>query len=99
MEAGAAEVEFADGIFTTVGTNKTLTFPEVSLAAYVGHQFPTSEIEPGLKESAFYDPTNFTFPAGCHVCELEVDCETGVTEIVKMIAVDDFGTRDQSHDR
>ena len=91
MEAGAAEVEFADGIFTTVGTNKTLTFPEVSLAAYVGHQFPTSEIEPGLKESAFYDPTNFTFPAGCHVCELEVDCETGVTEIVKMIAVDDFG--------
>ncbi len=49
-------------------------------------------IEPGLKEGAFYDPTNFTFPAGCHICELEVDPETGVTEIVKWVAVDDFGT-------
>ncbi len=91
MEAAESDIEFADGNFTVAGTDKQLAFPEVSLAAYVGHQFPTDEIEPGLKEGAFYDPTNFTFPAGCHICELEVDPETGATEIVKMVAVDDFG--------
>ena len=46
---------------------------------------------PGLKEGAFYDPTNFTFPAGCHICEVEIDPETGNTEIVAWTAVDDFG--------
>jgi carbon-monoxide dehydrogenase large subunit len=58
----------------------------------VAHKFPTGEIEPGLKESAFYDPTNFTFPAGCHICELEIDPETGVASVVGWTAVDDFGT-------
>jgi carbon-monoxide dehydrogenase large subunit len=58
----------------------------------VAHKFPTGEIEPGLKESAFYDPTNFTFPAGCHICEIEVDCDTGEVTIVGWTAVDDFGT-------
>ncbi len=91
MEAAETDIEFSDGNFTVAGTDKQLAFPEVSLAAYVGHQFPTDEIEPGLKEGAFYDPTNFTFPAGCHICELEVDPETGTTEILKMVAVDDFG--------
>jgi carbon-monoxide dehydrogenase large subunit len=67
-------------------------FAEVALAAYVGHKFPTNEIEPGLKETAFYDPLNFTFPAGCHICEVEVDRDTGHIRIVKFTAVDDFGT-------
>jgi carbon-monoxide dehydrogenase large subunit len=49
------------------------------------------ELEPGLEEGAFYDPGNFTFPAGCQICELEVDPDTGVTEIVQFTAVDDFG--------
>jgi carbon-monoxide dehydrogenase large subunit len=57
----------------------------------VAHKFPTGEIEPGLKEGAFYDPTNFTFPAGCHICEVEIDRDTGRTEIVGWTAVDDFG--------
>lgn len=91
MEAAETDIEFADGNFTIAGTDKQLAFPEVSLAAYLGHQFPTDEIEPGLKEGAFYDPANFTFPAGCHICEVEIDPETGTTEIVKMVAVDDFG--------
>jgi CO/xanthine dehydrogenase Mo-binding subunit len=52
-------------------------FRRLALAAYVAHKFPTSEIEPGLKEGAFHDPTNFTFPAGCHICEVEIDPETG----------------------
>jgi len=92
MEASEDDVVLEDGAFTVKGTDKSLTWPEVTLAAYTGHGFNTAEIEPGLKESAFYDPLNFTFPAGCHICEVEVDPETGVTEIVNFTAVDDFGT-------
>jgi carbon-monoxide dehydrogenase large subunit len=61
------------------------------LQAYIAHKFNGQELEPGLKESAFYDPTNFTFPAGVHICEVEVDPETGVTTIASYVAVDDFG--------
>ncbi|WP_332116651.1 xanthine dehydrogenase family protein molybdopterin-binding subunit [Azorhizobium caulinodans] len=91
LEASEGDIEFKDGRFSVAGTDRGLAFAEVALNAYVAHKFPTSEIEPGLKEGAFYDPTNFTFPAGCHVCELEVDPDTGVTEIVNFVAVDDFG--------
>ncbi len=91
MEASEADVEFKNGSFSVKGTDKKMAFGEVALAAYVAHKFPTSEVEPGLKEGAFHDPTNFTFPAGCHICELEVDMETGVTEVVDWVAVDDFG--------
>ena len=91
MEAGEGDIEFKDGKFTVKGTDKALAFGEVALGAYVAHKFPTGEIEPGLKEGAFYDPTNFTFPAGCHICEIEIDQDTGRTEIVGWTAVDDFG--------
>ncbi len=91
LEASEGDIEFKDGRFTVAGTDRGLAFAEVALNAYVAHKFPTSEIEPGLKEGAFYDPTNFTFPAGCHVCELEVDPDTGETTIVQFVAVDDFG--------
>ena len=91
MEASESDIEFKDGSFSVKGTDKKMAFGEVALSAYVAHKFPTSEIEPGLKEGAFHDPTNFTFPAGCHICELEVDTDTGVTEIVDWVAVDDFG--------
>jgi carbon-monoxide dehydrogenase large subunit len=64
---------------------------EISLAAYVPHNYPIEELEPGLDETAFYDPKNFTFPGGCHVCELEIDMETGVVEVVNFTAVDDVG--------
>jgi carbon-monoxide dehydrogenase large subunit len=92
MEASVNDVEFKDGTFTVKGTDKKMAFYEVALAAYVAHKFNSSEIEPGLKEGAFHDPSNFTFPAGCHICEVEVDPDTGVTDIVKWTAVDDFGT-------
>ncbi len=92
LEADEQDVSFEDGLFTAKTTNKSLEFPEVSFQAYLGHHFPTDQIEPGLKESTFYDPTNFTFPAGCHICEVEVDPETGETVIVNFVAVDDFGT-------
>jgi carbon-monoxide dehydrogenase large subunit len=92
MEAAEGDIEFKNGTFSVKGTDKKMAFGEVALAAYVAHKFPTSEIEPGLKESAFHDPTNFTFPAGCHICEVEIDRDTGITEIVNWTAVDDFGT-------
>ena len=92
MEVPANEVTFENGQFAGIHTNKTMMFAEVALAAYVGHKFPTDEIEPGLKETAFYDPKNFTFPAGCHICEVEIDKDTGTVRIVNFTAIDDFGT-------
>ncbi|MGE4246881.1 MAG: xanthine dehydrogenase family protein molybdopterin-binding subunit, partial [Parvibaculaceae bacterium] len=91
MEAAEGDIEFKGGSFTVKGTDKKMAFGEVALAAYVAHKFPTSEIEPGLKEGAFHDPSNFTFPAGCHIAEVEIDPETGITEIASWTAVDDFG--------
>jgi len=92
MELQPNEVSFEDGVFAGIHSNKRMVFAEVALAAYVGHKFNTQEIEPGLKETAFYDPVNFTFPAGCHICEVEIDKATGATRIVNFTAVDDFGT-------
>jgi aerobic carbon-monoxide dehydrogenase large subunit len=92
MEAAEADVEFKNGSFAVKGTDKKMAFGEVALAAYVAHKFPSSEIEPGLKEGSFHDPSNFTFPAGCHICEVEIDRDTGETKIVNWAAVDDFGT-------
>ncbi|EJW11633.1 Carbon monoxide dehydrogenase large chain [Rhodovulum sp. PH10] len=91
MEASEADIVFEDGKFTVAGTDKAVTFGEVALNAYIAHKFSGAELEPGLKEGAFYDPVNFTFPAGCHVCEVEIDPETGRTDVVNFTAVDDFG--------
>ncbi len=91
LEAGEGDIVFEDGRFTVAGTDRGMAFAELALQAYTGHKFPTSEIEPGLKESSFYDPTNFTFPAGCHIAEVEVDPATGVVRVIKFVAVDDFG--------
>ena len=92
LEAAEGDIEFKDGKFTVAGTDKSAAFGDVALNAYIAHKFTGAELEPGLKETSFYDPTNFTFPAGCHICEVEVDTDTGKTEIVNWTAVDDFGT-------
>jgi aerobic carbon-monoxide dehydrogenase large subunit len=91
LEAAEGDIEFKDGKFTVAGTDKTAAWGDVALNAYIAHKFSGQELEPGLKEGAFYDPTNFTFPAGCHICEVEIDPDTGQTEIVNFTAVDDFG--------
>lgn len=91
MEASDVDVEFNDGMFTVAGTDKSVAFGDVALTAYVPHNFPHDELEPGLEEQAFYDPANFTYPAGCHICEVEIDPETGVVEIANFVAADDFG--------
>jgi carbon-monoxide dehydrogenase large subunit len=92
MEVSAEDVDFAAGTFTVAGTDKSITIGEVAFAAYVPHNYPLDELEPGLDETAFYDPANFTFPAGTQICEVEIDPETGTVEIEKFVAVDDLGT-------
>ncbi len=91
MEAAETDIEFDRGVFKVAGTDKQKTIGEVAFAAYVPHNYPLDKLEPGLNENAFYDPTNFTFPAGSYVCEVEIDPDTGVTKVVKFTAVDDFG--------
>lgn len=90
LEASEDDIEIKDGIVKVAGTDKQLLWHEVALGAYTGHNLPEG-MEPGLKESAFYDPSNFTFPAGTYICEVEVDPETGVTQVVQFVAADDFG--------
>ena len=91
MEASAEDVEFKNGKFTVAGTDKETAFGDVALAAYVPHNYPLETLEPGLEETAFYDPMNFTYPAGTHIAEVEVDPATGVVEVVDWAACDDFG--------
>ncbi len=91
LEAAEADIEFKDGTFSIAGTDKKKTLAEISGAAYVPHNYPINELEPGLEEQAFYDPTNFTFPGGCHVAEIEIDRDTGVVQLVSFVAVDDVG--------
>ncbi len=91
LEASEGDIEFKDGKFTVKGTDKSIDFGSVALNAYTAHKFNGQELEPGLKEGAFWDPTNFTFPAGVHICELEIDPQTGAVAIDRWTAVDDFG--------
>ena len=91
MEASEADIELKDGQFSVAGTDKSVAWGDVTLAAYVPHNYPLDEIEPGLEETAFYDPSNFTYPAGAYACEVEVDPETGKVEIMSFAAADDFG--------
>jgi len=91
LEASEGDIEYERGVFKVAGTDKKKTFGEVAFAAYVPHNYPLDKLEPGLNENAFYDPANFTFPAGSYVCEVEVDRETGAAQIVAFTAVDDFG--------
>ena len=91
LEADVRDIEFKDGRFTVAGTDKVKTIGEIALTAYVPHNYPIEDLEPGLEETAFYDPKNFTFPGGCHVCEVEIDRDTGVVRVVNFVAVDDVG--------
>ncbi len=90
LEASEEDIEFADGNFTVAGTDRSKSIGEVALTAYVPHNYPEG-LEPGLEETAFYDPLNFTFPAGTHVAEVEVDPETGEVELVAVTGADDVG--------
>ena len=91
LEASDADIELKDGQFTVAGTDKSVAWGDVTLAAYVPHNYPLEDIEPGLEETAFYDPANFTYPAGAYACEVEVDPDTGEVSIEKFVSADDFG--------
>ncbi|WP_212526126.1 xanthine dehydrogenase family protein molybdopterin-binding subunit [Actibacterium sp. MT2.3-13A] len=91
MEASPDDIELKDGRFSVAGTDKSVAWGDVTLAAYVPHNYPLEEIEPGLEETAFYDPSNFTYPAGAYACEVEVDPDTGKVTICSFAAADDFG--------
>jgi aerobic carbon-monoxide dehydrogenase large subunit len=91
LEAADTDIVFENGEFKVAGTDKKVAFGQVSLAAYVPHNYPLDKLEPGLNENAFYDPTNFTYPAGTYICEVEVDPMTGRYKVEQFVAVDDFG--------
>ena len=91
LEAADTDIEFENGEFKVEGTDKKVPWGCVSLTAYVPHNYPLDKLEPGLNENAFYDPTNFTYPAGSYICEVEVDPDTGKVKIETFVAVDDFG--------
>ncbi|OIQ42759.1 MAG: carbon monoxide dehydrogenase [Roseobacter sp. MedPE-SWde] len=91
LEASDADIELKDGQFSVAGTDKSLAWGDVTLAAYVPHNYPLEDIEPGLEETAFYDPANFTYPSGAYACEVELDPETGKVSIERFAAADDFG--------
>ncbi|MCY4213159.1 MAG: xanthine dehydrogenase family protein molybdopterin-binding subunit [Gammaproteobacteria bacterium] len=88
MQAEPDSVAFEAGAF--ISGNQRLTLQEVAFAAYVPADYPP-DLEPGLSEKAFYDPENFTYPAGAHIAEVEVDEATGVVQLANFVAVDDFG--------
>ncbi len=90
LEAAEDDIVIEGGAAKVKGTDRQMGWHEIGLAAYTAHNLPAG-LEPGLKEGAFYDPTNFTFPAGCYICEVEVDPETGVVEVQSFVAADDFG--------
>ena len=91
LEAAESDIRYENGRFVVAGTDKGISFAEIAFTAHAPLKFPSDEIEPGLEETAFFDPANFTFPAGLHICELEVDPETGSTQVLAYTVVDDFG--------
>ena len=91
LEASEGDIELKDGAFTVAGTDKSVAWGDVTLAAYVPPNYPLEDIEPGLEETAFYDPSNFTYPSGAYACEVELDPETGHVTIDRFAAADDFG--------
>ncbi len=90
LEADEGDITIENGELKVAGTDKSVPWFQMALGAYTAHNLPEG-MEPGLKETAFYDPTNFTFPAGCYICEVEIDPETGKTRVVQFVAADDFG--------
>jgi carbon-monoxide dehydrogenase large subunit len=91
LEASAGDIDFADGIFAVAGTDRRISFAEIAHAANVPHNFPLETLEPGLQETAVYDPPAFAFSNGAHICEVEIDPLTGETTVTGYWGVDDVG--------
>ncbi|MCB1239444.1 MAG: xanthine dehydrogenase family protein [Tetrasphaera sp.] len=90
LEASVDDLEFKDGRYAVKGTDKGVGITEVALATFASHNYP-DHLEPGIDADATYDPVNFSFPHGTHLCAMEVDTETGASTIRKYVCVDDIG--------
>jgi len=90
LEAAEGDIEFKNGNFNVKGTDKSISFADIALTAYVPHDYPQG-LEPGLDFSSFYDPANFTYPFGAHIAVVEVDKDTGKVALKRFIACDDVG--------
>jgi carbon-monoxide dehydrogenase large subunit len=91
LEVSEDDLEFANGTFSVKGSpDRSMGIKEVAFAAHAAHNLPDG-MEPGLEETAVYDPANFSWPAGAHAAVVEVDTETGDTRLVRYVAVDDVG--------
>jgi carbon-monoxide dehydrogenase large subunit len=91
LEVAEDDLKYAEGRFTVAGTDKSMTVTDAALAAWTAHNLPDGT-EPGLEDTAVYDPPNFSWPAGCHIAVVEIDEETGAVELRRYVAVDDVGT-------
>ncbi|MGB0631574.1 MAG: xanthine dehydrogenase family protein molybdopterin-binding subunit [Alphaproteobacteria bacterium] len=91
LEAAEEDVSFADGTYSIAGTDREISIGDIARAANLGHVLPDG-VEPGLNESAFYDPSNFAYSNGGHVLEIEIDPDTGVIDFQRYYVVDDIGT-------
>ena len=91
LEAAEDDIEFTDGSFRVVGTDRVVGLKDVAAAAYVPSRVPKG-LETGLYEVASFSPEIPNFPNGCHVCEVEIDPETGATKVLRYVVVDDVGT-------
>ena len=92
LEAAPDDIAFADGAFAIAGTDRKLSFAQVARAAYIPHNLPLEKIEPGLQDTAVYDPPSFAFSNGAHACEVEIDPDTGQIALVAYWGIDDIGT-------
>jgi aerobic carbon-monoxide dehydrogenase large subunit len=90
LEADASDIEFDHGTFSVRGTDKGITMPEVVFATFLSHNFPEG-VEPSLDSEYTFDPENFSFPHGTHLCAIEVDTETGKVNLRRYVCVDDIG--------
>jgi carbon-monoxide dehydrogenase large subunit len=91
LEVAEDDLEYEGGRFTVKGTDKSMTVTDAALAAWTAHNLPDG-VEPGLEDTAVYDPPNFSWPAGCHIAVVEIDTETGAVDLTRYVAVDDVGT-------
>jgi aerobic carbon-monoxide dehydrogenase large subunit len=92
LEAAPDDIAFSHGVFAIAGTDRKLSFAQVARAAYIPHNLPLDKIEPGLQDTAVYDPPSFAFSNGAHACEIEIDPDTGQIALIAYWAVDDVGT-------
>ena len=91
LQTAVDDIDFSAGEFRATGTDRGLTIQEVARAAFDTRQLP-DDMSPGLSAEKHYQATEYCYPSGCHVCEVDVDVETGLVEIVRYVQLSDFGT-------